>query len=71
VEVVEKMIEEFVDTWRVKEPAFEQYFSNNYVARKKQWAVCYRDSSIPDTTAHAEAFHNVLKRVYSSNRNRT
>ena len=70
MEIVEKMIEEFVATWRVQEPAFEQYFSSNYVSRKKQWAVCYLDSSIPDTTAHAEAFHNVLKRVYSSKRNR-
>ena len=26
--------------------------------------------SVPDTTAHAEAFHNILKRVYSNKRNR-
>ena len=30
----------------------------------------YRDKSIPDTTAHAESFHNMLKRVYSSKQNR-
>jgi hypothetical protein len=30
----------------------------------------FRDVSIPDTTAHAEAFHNILKRVYCSKRNR-
>jgi hypothetical protein len=47
-----------------------QYFVENYAGRQQEWAVCYRDKSIPDTPAHAEAFHNLLKPVYSDKRNR-
>jgi len=70
VEAVEFAISEFVAHWIDKEPEYVKYFVDNYVNRKEQWAVCYRDISIPDTTAHAEAFHNLLKRVYSNKRNR-
>ncbi len=70
VDVVDNEIANFIENWRDKEPQFVDYFTGNYVHRKEQWAVCYRDSSIPDTTAHAEAFHNLLKRVYSNKRNR-
>ena len=62
----ERAIQEFIEKWTL----FIKYFTTNYIDRKEQWAVCYRDVSIPDTTAHAEAFHNILKRVYSAKRNR-
>ena len=52
---------DFVAKWSQLEPSFVEYFTTHYAHRKEQWAVCYRDISIPDTTAHAEAFHNVLK----------
>ena len=55
---------EFVRPWQEKEPEFVKYFVEHYAGRQQEWAVCYRDNSIPDTTAHAEAFHNFLKRVY-------
>src|SRR5690348_14093187 len=70
IDNVERAIADFIAAWCEKEPAFTQYFVSNYANRKEQWAVCYRDSSVPDTTAHAEAFHNLLKRVYSNKRNR-
>jgi hypothetical protein len=67
---VEQLISQFIENWKDQEPEFVRYFQDHYVSRKEEWAVCYRDKSIPDTTAHAEAFHNLLKRVYSSKRNR-
>ena len=67
---VQQQIANFVNTWIEKEPQFVKYFVDNYANRQEQWAVCYRDKGIPDTTAHIEAFHNLLKRVYSNKRNR-
>ena len=70
IEHVEAGIQTFVEKWDPVESAFVQYFKTNYVNRKHKWAVCYRNPSIPNTTVHAEAFHNILKRVYCSKRNR-
>ena len=64
------LITNFLEKWSGLEQKFTDYFRENYVTRTEEWAVCYRDVSIPDTTAHAEAFHNILKRVYCSKRNR-
>jgi hypothetical protein len=68
IQAVEVGISQFVTKWRETEPAYANYFVDNYANRKEQWAVCYRDVSIADTTAHAEAFHNLLKSVYSTKR---
>ena len=70
INFVEMKIQEFIEMWKDKEPDFVSYFVSYYVRRKEQWAVCYRDSSIPDTTAHAESFHNLLKRVSANKRNK-
>ena len=70
IEKVERGLSQFVEKWKDKETEFVQYFTSNYINRKQQWAVCYRNKSVPDATAHAEAFHNILKRVYSNKRNR-
>lgn len=70
IEKTEIGVETFIQKWADKEPAFLEYFVTNYANRKEEWAVCYRNKSVPDTTGHAEAFHNILKRVYSSKRNR-
>jgi hypothetical protein len=43
---------------------FKSYFETYYVARAKKWALCYRNPELPDTTAHPESFHRVLKHVY-------
>ena len=65
-----QLISQFVENWANQEPEFVKYFQDHYVSRNEEWAVCYRVKSIPDTTAHAESFHNMLKRVYSIKRNR-
>jgi hypothetical protein len=43
---------------------FRHYFTTYYVGRAEKWALCYRDPEMPDTTAHPESFHRVLKHVY-------
>ena len=40
-----------------------EYFSHYYCTRTKMWAVCFRHPQCPDTNAHAESFHRVLKHV--------
>jgi hypothetical protein len=53
------------------EGQFRDYFLNFYYERKEMWAVCYRNAECPDTNAHAESFHRVLKHVaFAGKRNR-
>lgn len=47
---------------------FRAYFTTYYVPRAEKWALCYRDPELPDTTAHPESFHRVLKHVYMQGR---
>ena len=44
--------------------SFSEYFQNNYVGRKEQWAACYRQGSMINTNMYVEAFHRVLKYLY-------
>ena len=41
---------------------FKQYFKNNYVDRKHEWAHCYRQIPTINTNMYmyVEAFHNKL-----------
>ena len=43
---------------------FGQYFKNNYVDRKHEWAHCYRQKSTINTNMYVEAFHHELKNIY-------
>lgn len=62
----EKMLPTFVD--RLPQD-FQKYFITYYLTRKEKWAVCYRHPELPDTTAHPESFHRVLKHVYMQGQN--
>lgn len=41
---------------------FQQYYSN----RKELWAACYRQESPLNTNMYVEAFHRVLKYMFTS-----
>ena len=43
---------------------FGQYFKNNYVDRRHEWAHCYRQKSTINANMYVEAFHQVLKYIY-------
>ena len=43
---------------------FAKYFEKAYVARKEQWALCFRTGSGINTNMFVEAFHRVLKYDY-------
>ena len=40
---------------------FFEYFLRYYHEPPSMWAVCFRDPQCPDTNAHAESFHRVLR----------
>ena len=42
-DIVEAGINNFIENWKNSERAFVDYFTENYVTRKEQWALCYRD----------------------------
>ena len=44
--------------------SFSDYFTTYYVARKSQWAACYRKGAQLNTNMYVEAFHRLLKHVY-------
>ena len=48
---------------------FCKYFEAYYLNRVEKWALCYRDPELPDTTAHPESFHRLLKLVYMEGTN--
>ena len=48
---------------------FGQYFKNNYVDRKHEWAHCYRQKSTINTNMYVEAFHHELKKHIPSRKN--
>lgn len=43
---------------------FKEYFTSDYVHRKKLWAGCYRHQVMFNTNMVLEAFHKTLKHVY-------
>jgi hypothetical protein len=65
------MLDYFVQESLKDQVEFKEYFVRYYYDRQKMWAVCYRDPTFPDTNAHAESFHRVLKHVaFAGKRNR-
>lgn len=46
---------------------FLEYFQSTYVKRQRQWAPCYRTSSMVNTNMALESFHRVLKVCYMEN----
>ncbi|KAL6736554.1 hypothetical protein Aduo_006893 [Ancylostoma duodenale] len=55
-------------TWLVSIEAMEmiEYVEKTYSARRKQWALCYRQEDALFTTSnHAESWHNKLKHILS------
>jgi hypothetical protein len=67
-EEFEVMLDSFV---RSIDGDFHEYFMKYYYHRSEMWAVCYRRPDCPDTNAHAESFHRVLKHVaFAGKRNR-
>ena len=59
----ETMLSSFLGDSLKDHSKFLEYFVRYYVHRKEMWAVCFRDPEFPDTNAHAESFHRVLKFV--------
>ena len=59
--VFERMLPAFVSQLSDE---FRSYFGTYYVHRSLKWALCYTNPELPDTTAHPESFHRVLKHVY-------
>jgi hypothetical protein len=65
------MLQTFITQSLRAQEHFLEYFMKYYHHRQEMWAVCFRDPDFPDTNAHAESFHRVLKHVaFAGKRNR-
>ena len=61
----EQLLSKALIQWQSDElKDFGEYFTSNYVPRKKEWATCYRINARINTNMYVEAFHRVLKHIY-------
>jgi hypothetical protein len=68
IDTFKDMLESFVGSI---DGDFRNYFLTYYHQRQEMWAVCFRNPECPDTNAHCESFHRVLKHVsFAGKRNR-
>ncbi len=61
--LLEKTVQNLKDSDATCE--FAECFEKYYVKRKEEWAVCYRKESLINTNMYVEAFHRVLKYIYT------
>jgi hypothetical protein len=67
---VERKLAEFKTAYEKREPGFYAYFEKEWLAagKHKLWIAVYRGDDCPTTTGALEAYHGVIKLLFTSTR---
>jgi hypothetical protein len=67
---VERKLEEFKTAYETRAASFYTYFQKEWVAacKYKLWIATYRGDDCPTTTSALEAYHGVIKLLFTSTR---